>query len=258
MTRLHEARINAADGGRMGESAKTERFALVLQLTRQVTSRHDLDDVLSATLRCLRPLVAFGGGSIQLLDDEGWIQMAAADPVAPPHVLAQRVPLGTSVAGRIVLTEQPVYIADLMAGETGKPVSGGRRKAVTEGVRSYFGMPLLADGAAIGVLQVDSPQPDAWSDEERELFLAVAPIVASSIQNARAYARAEAARTQAAAAGRRLQEARQLLAALRAARQVGDQAEEDLLFATLESVIGAVPEVHRLATRMPQQRVAVG
>src|SRR5437764_14241717 len=150
--------INATDdGGRMGGSAYTERFALVLALTRQVTSRHDLDDVLSATLRCLRPLVEFGGGSIQLLDDEGWIQMAAADPVAPAHVMAQRVPLGTSVAGRIVLTEQPVYLPDLQA--AGGPGPGS--KAVAAGVRSYFGIPLLADGAAIGVLQVDSPESHA-------------------------------------------------------------------------------------------------
>src|SRR5690349_11505927 len=104
--------VNGSGGGAMGESEHTTRFALVLKLARQVTARHDLDDVLAETLRCLRPLVDFGGGSIQLLDDEGWIQMAAADPVAPPHVLAQRVPLGTSVAGRIVLTEKPIYLPD--------------------------------------------------------------------------------------------------------------------------------------------------
>jgi GAF domain-containing protein len=129
---------------------------------------------------------------------------------------------------------------------------------VAAGVRSYFGIPLLADGAAIGVLQVDSPEPDAWTEEDRELFLAVAPIVASSIQNARAHARAEAARNATAAASRRLSEARQLLAALRVARQCGAHHEEELLLATLESVVGAVPEVQRLATRMPEPRLAVG
>src|SRR5436309_3476525 len=111
---------------------------------------------------------------------------------ASPHVLAQRVPLGTSVAGRIVLTEKPVYLPDLQATE----MPATARKAVATGVRSYFGMPLLADGSAVGVLQVDSPEPDAWNEEQRELFLAVAPIVASAIQNARSHARAESARTQ--------------------------------------------------------------
>src|SRR6266568_2714135 len=77
------------------------RAALLLRLARQVTGRHDLDDVLAEVFRCLRPLVDFGGGSIQLLDDDGWIQMAAADPAAPEHVMAHRVPLAGSVAGRV-------------------------------------------------------------------------------------------------------------------------------------------------------------
>jgi GAF domain-containing protein len=168
--------------------------------------------------------------------------------------MAQRVPLGTSVAGRIVLTEKPVYLPDLQLDE--QPTGG--RRAIAEGVRSYFGIPLLADGAAIGVLQVDSPQPHAWTEEERELFLAVAPIVASSIQNARAHARAETARSAAAAAARRLQEARQILVSVHAARQAGDEDLADRLLMTLGSVIGGVTDVQRIATRMPQQRLAVG
>jgi GAF domain-containing protein len=239
----------------VGESGQhTTRFALVLALARQVTARHDLDDVLAETFRCLRPLVDFGGGSIQLLDDEGWIQMAAADPVAPAHVLAQRVPLGTSIAGRIVLTEKPVYLADLQATE----LPGSGRRAVTTGVRSYFGIPLLADGSAIGILQVDSPEPNAWTEDERELFLAVAPIVASAIQNARSHARAESARVASSASGRRLQEARQIVMSLRTAREVGDNDEVERLLARLEAVVGAVPEVQRGATRLPQQRIRVG
>jgi GAF domain-containing protein len=236
----------------MAEADAGARFSLVLRLARQITGRHDVDDVLAETFRCLRPLMAFGGGSIQLLDDEGWIQMAAADPPAPAHVLAHRVPLGTSVAGRIVLTEQPVYLPDLLAEAPTK-----QHKAVSGGVRSYFGAPLVADGAAIGVLQVDSPEPNAWTEQEREIFLAVAPIVAAAIQNARSHARAASARTQSAAAGDRLHEARQLLVELRAARARHDEREFDELFCRLEAVIGDVPAVLRRGVRVPHQRLVV-
>src|SRR3954463_782695 len=132
---------------------------LLLRLARQVTARQDLDDVLGEALRCLRPLVTFGGGSIQLLDDEGWIQMAASDPVAPEHVMAQRVPLGSSIAGRVILTEQPIYLPDLHVAQ----LPGQTTKRVSTGVRSYFAVPLVADGRAIGVLQIDSGEPDAWT-----------------------------------------------------------------------------------------------
>ena len=80
----------------------------MFNLVRQVTARQDLDDVLAETFHCLRAMIDFNGGSIQLLDDEGWIQMAASDPAAPEHVMNARVPLGTSVAGRVILTEQAV------------------------------------------------------------------------------------------------------------------------------------------------------
>src|SRR5438128_9420865 len=136
---------------RMPAYDDANRANLLLRLARQVTARHGLDDVLAEVFRCLRPLVEFGGGSIQLLDDEGWIQMAASDPAAPEHVMAQRVPLATSVAGRVVLTEAPVYLPDITDGRE----DSGRR--VSDGVRSYLGVPLVADGAAIGLLQGDSP-----------------------------------------------------------------------------------------------------
>src|SRR3954452_16223780 len=110
---------------------------LLIRLARQVTARQDLDDVLGEALRCLRPLLTFDGGSIQLLDDEGWIQMAASDPVAPAHVMAQRVPLGSSIAGRVILTEQPTYLPDLNQARLPSP-----SKRVSNGVRSYFAVPL--------------------------------------------------------------------------------------------------------------------
>src|SRR3954471_9634007 len=104
--------------------------SLLLRLARQVTARQDLDDVLGEALRCLRPLLSFGGGSIQLLDNEGWIQMAASDPIAPEHVMEQRVPLGTSIAGRVILTEKAVYLPDLNVAKMPDP----NNKRVSTGV----------------------------------------------------------------------------------------------------------------------------
>ena len=233
----------------MGGHDAAQRQSLVLRLARAITSRHDLDDVLSETLRVLRPLVAFAAGSIQLLDDEGWIRVASADPVPPAHLMSQRVPLATSVAGRVILTEQAVYLPDIDT-ET-LPLQ--RRKAVAADARSYLAVPLVADGAAIGLFQIDSPKPHAWTDEERELLMAVAPVVAAAIQNARAHARATAARTAAAAANRRLQEARAVVTALRVAHVRADSDEIERLVGRLENVLGDVADgPHGL--RMPKPR----
>ena len=235
----------------MGAQDRTSRAELVLRLARSVTARHDVEDVLTETFRCLRPIVTFGGGSIQLLDDDGWIQLAATDPPAPAHVYAQAVPLATSVAGRVILTEQSIYLPDLEA----ENLHSG--KAVSAGVRSYLGVPLVADGAAIGLLQVDSPEPNAWDDSDREVFFAVAPIVAASIQNARAHARASAARAQAAASTRRMQEARHAIAALRAATAVADAEEIERVLTRLELLVGDAADAGGVPSRLLRSRVSV-
>src|SRR3954451_6928220 len=226
--------------------------SLLLRLARQVTARQDLDDVLGEALRCLRPLVTFGGGSIQLLDDEGWIQMAASDPVAPEHVMAQRVPLGSSIAGRVILTEQPIYLPDLNLSKMPGPA-----KRVSTGVRSYFGVPLVADGRAIGVLQIDSCEADAWNEDARALSLTVAHIVASAIQSARAYARAGAARARAEAAESRLLAARTMLESARQCGRNGDQNDLERHLDRLERLLATVKRepVHAEETvKLPDQR----
>jgi GAF domain-containing protein len=228
--------------------------SLLFRLARQVTARHDLDDVLSETLRCLRPLLAFSGGSIQLLDDEGWIQMAASDPIAPEHVMAQRVPLGTSVAGRVILTEQPVYIPDLDVVQVPTPT-----KRISTGVRSYYGVPLVADGRAIGVLQIDSCEADAWSEDDRSLFLSIASVVAAAIQSARAYARAAASRARAEGAESRLVAARGLVEAARECSRNGEQIDLDRHLERLQRLLAAVastPAEPGYLVRLPDQRVA--
>lgn len=215
----------------------TTRADLLLRLARQITGRHDLDDVLAEVFRSLRPLVEFGGGSIQLLDDEGWIQMAACDPIAPAHVMSQRIPLGGSVAGRVILTEHPVYLPDI-ATQDEAPAGQPPGRRVSTGVRSYFAVPLVADGRAIGVLQIDSPQADAWADGERAVFLAAAPVVAAAIQNARAHHQVSAASGRAKSVEKRLADAQHLVAAARLSLRNGDRVALDRQLSRIEALLG--------------------
>ena len=241
--------------GSVNNRAGDQVESLLSRLARQVTARQDLDDVLAETFRCLRPLLAFGGGSIQLLDDDGWIQMAASDPAAPEHVMGQRVPLGTSIAGRVILTEQPIYLPDLNVARL-----PGQTRRVSSGVRSYFGVPLVADGRAIGVLQIDSVEPDAWSDDDRWLFCMVAPVVAAAIQTARAHARAAAARARADAAEGRLAAARKLVESAREHSRNGEQRELDRQLDNLDRLLRPVTYVDPPASDpmlLPEQRAVV-
>jgi signal transduction histidine kinase len=167
------------------------RYRLILDLARDVTAQRDLGAVLDATFAALRQLLDFGGGSIALVGEDGWISFAATDPPAPPEAMAARVRVGEGVSGRIAETGEPVYIADIT---THPDVTPERRaRSVSAGVVAYFGVPLVTEGHPIGVLQIDSPVPGAWSDDERVLLLSFTPIVAAAVQNARLYSREQEA-----------------------------------------------------------------
>lgn len=251
MDRLNRTRFHVCMPG----PDVTSRAGLLLRLARQITGRRDLDDVLAEAFRCLRPLVEFGGGSIQLLDEDGWIRMAAADPIAPAHVMAQRIPLGSSVAGRVILTEHPVYLPDLAAEDDTSSEGAGRR--ISAGVRSYVAIPLVADGRAIGVLQLDSPQPDAWSETDRAVFLTAAPVVAAAIQNARAHAHAASAQSKSETAEKRLADAQHLVAAARLSLRNGDRQALDRQLCRIEALLGGGGGQDGTLVHLPRPRAGI-
>jgi diguanylate cyclase (GGDEF)-like protein len=165
------------------------RYRMLLDLARDITGRLDLDEVLAASFVALRQLLPFGGGSIQLLDESGAVvRLAAADPPATPEAYETLIPVGQGIGGRIVSSGEPRYIPDILL-DPDVPAW----RATSDGVRSYFGVPLITEGASIGVLQIDSPDVDPWSEEDRFTVLAFTPIVAAAIQNARLFEREAAA-----------------------------------------------------------------
>lgn len=162
-----------------------EESQVLLGLARDVTASLDLHAVLDRSFSSLRRLIRFGGGSIQLVRD-GALTLAAGDPEPTPDAYRARIPIGTGVGGRIAESGEPIYIPDVWADPRTPPAS---QRALSDNVRSYFGVPLIARGGAIGVLQVDSPEVDGFSVEARTLILMFAPTIAAAVQNAELYER---------------------------------------------------------------------
>lgn len=173
--------------------APATRYRLILDLAREVTAQRDLPELLAATFTALRKLLDFGGGSIALVGDDGWISFAATDPPATDDAMSMRIRVGEGVSGKIAETGEPVYIADIH--HDPNVTEERRARSVSAGVVAYFGVPLVTEGRVVGILQIDSPRPDAWGEEDRVLLLAFTPIVAAAVQNARLYAREQAAVT---------------------------------------------------------------
>ncbi|GAC1531152.1 MAG: hypothetical protein NVS3B12_06710 [Acidimicrobiales bacterium] len=162
------------------------RARLIVELSCQVTTHLDLQQVLDTSLQALRALLDFGGGAIQLIE-EGSLVAAATDPPATPEALAVRIPVGQGISGTIAATGEPCYIPDITVDERIHP--DGRARGVSGGVRSYFGVPLILHGMPIGVVQFDSNEVDAFDGNERSLVMSFVPAIAAAVQNAQLFER---------------------------------------------------------------------
>ncbi|GAC1316035.1 MAG: hypothetical protein NVSMB12_12440 [Acidimicrobiales bacterium] len=169
------------DAPELDESAQAR---LIIELSRDVTTHLDLQQVLDSGLAALRRLLDFGGGAIQLIHD-GYLVAAATDPPATTEAMSVRIPLGQGVSGTIASTGLPCYIPDITVDRRVYP--DGRARGVSGGVRTYFGVPLILHGMPIGVVQFDSPEVDAFGAAERTLVTAFVPTIAAAVQNAQLF-----------------------------------------------------------------------
>lgn len=97
------------------------------------------------------------------------------------HALADsfHVAPGEGVSWRVFETGEPVYIPDVRATPEFR-CYGGRRTDV----RSFMCVPLLSKGKAIGVLNVNHPEPNAFDAESLATMRVLATHMAIAIENA--------------------------------------------------------------------------
>jgi diguanylate cyclase (GGDEF)-like protein/PAS domain S-box-containing protein len=158
------------------------RYRLLVEGAKEVTGRIDLQAVLDHAFVALGRIVNFTGGAILLVEDEQ-VRIAAGLPAPTPEALAARIPLGQGVSGTIAVTGEPRYLPDITIAST---VTAQRRaRNSSSGVRSWYGVPLIAEGRPMGVLQVDSTEVDAFDEADRLAVLAFAPVVALAVVTAR-------------------------------------------------------------------------
>jgi K+-sensing histidine kinase KdpD len=157
--------------------------ALLTSVAREIGPALELEPVLRTVLGAMRSLVDFRGGTIHLVDDDGMVFVAAADPDISPEVKAARLPVGSGLSGRVIVTGITIYSPDLDTDERVDPDL--RRLGSNAGMRSYLAVPLVCVGRVIGVLQVDSSERDAFDDEDARVLEGLAVQVAGAIESAR-------------------------------------------------------------------------
>ncbi len=86
-----------------------------------------------------------------------------------------RIPLGRGVCGTAAARRETIVVPDVQAFEG--------HIACDSASRSEIVVPIVAGGGLVGVLDVDSPELDRFSADERALFEAAAGVFAQTLQD---------------------------------------------------------------------------
>jgi signal transduction histidine kinase len=190
VTRLEEERTTAERRADEAETLRDElgRRADLLEAAnrcaRALSSSLDMDEAFGVFIRELRGLVPFERMAIVLAEDGVARVMAVsgarAEDVMPPGT---QLELERNLLREVVERGQTVYRRDLTTLEYAE-----EQALLDVGVRSRVVAPLLAGTRGVGILSVGRGEPDAFTEQEVELVALLGRLVASAVQNIRAYA----------------------------------------------------------------------
>jgi serine phosphatase RsbU (regulator of sigma subunit) len=227
----------ALERARLFDLLKEQRLdeqALLLELSNQLLSRLDLDEVMDYLVEEARRLLQADACALLLPGEEpGYLVFRAAsgwhsDPVASQRQMPVDEPSGP---GLVIRTQRPLLVEDI---EVGHPDGCGADWLRAEGFRGHAVVPLVVDGRSIGALMIDTRQPRLLDEDEVRFLRLMANQAAIAIEKARLH-REEIERQrleQELAIGRQIQlgllpkgcpvvPGWEFAAAYRAARQVG-------------------------------------
>ena len=156
-----------------------EAFETLAEIGREVAAVLDLEELLSRIAQLASRLVAYRTFGILLLNETTKELELKVGVQYGEKVHLPKVPLGEGLVGYAALHKEPVLAPDVS--------KDPRYIKVVDDVRSELVVPMLLKDRCIGVLDLESPELDAFSKREVEILTLLASQAAVAIENARLY-----------------------------------------------------------------------
>jgi len=156
-----------------------DAFETLAEIGREITAVLDLKELLSRVAQLACRVIDYRTFGILLLNEHtDELEMEIAVQYGE-QVEIPKVPLGEGLVGYAALHREPVLVPDVSRDP--------RYIKVVEDVRSELAVPLLLKDRCLGVIDLESPELDAFSKREVEIVTLLASQVAVAIENARLY-----------------------------------------------------------------------
>ena len=155
-----------------------EAFETLAEIARDVASILDVEELLKRIAQLTKKLIDYRTFGLFLLNDDNELEIKIAVKYGET-VHIPRIALGEGLVGYAALHKEPVLVPDVS--------QDPRYIKVVEDVRSELAIPLLLKDRCIGVMDMESPEPDAFSKRDVEILTLLAGQVAVAIENANLY-----------------------------------------------------------------------
>ena len=168
------------------QERRIQEQAMLLNMSNQLLTRLDRDDLLAYLVREARGLLGADAAALLLPDQRGeCLRFVAAsgwrsDPVAAGRCMPPSPE--ESGSGWVMHSQQPLIVPDLLADD---PLPWRPDWIDAEGFRGHAVVPLIAEGRSIGVFVLNMRRPRAPREGEIQFLRLMANQAAMAIEKAR-------------------------------------------------------------------------
>ncbi len=172
--------------------SESHELSTLLDISQSIASTLELEPLLDLILDQFKALVAYDGAAVLTVDEASIQVLAYRGPIPQEEALALRFPRDQAGANQLVIERrQPVIIPDVRdeapLAQAFRTMAGEQLDSTFGYIRSWMGVPLISRGEVIGMLSLDSSQPNAYTRRQSLLARTFADKVAVAIENARLY-----------------------------------------------------------------------
>src|SRR5579863_1410092 len=161
-----------------------ETLAILVEISQEINASLDLDEVLEHAAAQIKRLVDYEIFAV-LLPVEGTQELYFRFAIGhkPEVVEHWRVPMGDGIIGAAATTGRAIRVGDVTKDK--------RYLNAVESVRSELAAPLIVRGRVIGVMDIESSQPDYFTPDQQNILTLVASRIGTAIENARLFESAQ-------------------------------------------------------------------
>ena len=183
-TMTSEAQVVEAEHLRDELGRRADVLEAATRCARALSSSLDLDEAFEAFIRELRGFVPFDRMAI-VLEEGGAAQVLAVAGLGAEVVFSRgsRQPVERTLLGEILRTGLPVYRENM----TARAQYAEEHEFAELGLHCRIAAPLLHGPRAFGMISLVRREPSSFNTQELELVGLLGRLVASAVQNIRAY-----------------------------------------------------------------------